>query len=494
MQIARNYLLDRMSARLGRTARILARTFSAKAIREKLGALHDKATALSNLAEKENRDLTPDEKTEFDQIMAEYKGLQEEDLPRAEWLEAEEERLASQRIDARIRDNRTRGTDGQQLDAGNDGAAADGSDLISRVKVPFRARLMAPARMVSFQGPTAIEEAYISGMWLMANVFGNREAIKWCMDNGLSVRGAMSTGDDNKGGILVPEEFAATLIRLVEAYGIFRRKARIWPMASDTTTVPRRIGGVTVYFVGDNAEITASDMSLDGVRLTARKVGALCKWSSEIDQDAVIQIADLLTTEIAYALAVKEDQCGFLGTGTSTYGGISGLITACTAATATIVTAITGNTAFSTLDLADFEAMIGKLPEFEGIRPEWYISKAAWAASMMRLADAAGGVTAAEIEGGRRLMFLGFPVNLVQCMNSTLTAQTSTKGLCYFGDLGMAATMGTRRQITTITSRERFMEFDQIAIMATERFDINVHDVGDTSSAGAMVMLATPAS
>jgi len=494
MRTKYQYIMAKMSRRLGVTARILAKTFSAKALRERMGELHDQCTALSNLAEKENRDLTEEEKTEFDGLMAEYKKIQEKDLPRAEWLEAEQARLASVRIDDRIRNGDARGTGGQQLDAGTDGAAADGTDLLSRVRVPMRARLLAPAQLKSFIGPTAIEEAYISGQWLLANFYGNAEARKWCLENGLSVRGSMAEGDNNAGGALVPDEFARTLIRLVEEYGTFRQRAFIWPMASESTTVPRQISDVTAYFVGENSEITDSEPGFDSIRLTARKLAALCKWPMEIDQDSVISVADLLARSIAYAFAVKEDQCGFIGTGISTYGGISGLITECATATATIVTATTGNTAFSALGLVDFEAMIGKLPMYPGINPEWYISKAGWAASMMRLADAAGGVTAAEIEGKRRLLFLGFPVNLVQCMNSTLTAQTSTNGLAYFGDLKMAATMGTRRGLTLAISDQRYFEYDQLAIKGTERVDINVHDVGDTSDAGAMIMLATPGS
>ena len=109
------------------------------------------------------------------------------------------------------------------------------------------------------------------------------------------------------------------------------------------------------------------------------------------------------------------------------------------------ITAITGNTAFSTLDLADFEAMVGKLPMYPGIRPKWFISQAGWAASMMRLADAAGGNTMAMLAEGPTRMFLGYPVVISQSMNSTLTAQTSTPGLVHFGDLQMGAILGSRR-------------------------------------------------
>jgi len=494
MRISQQNLLARISARLGVPMRICAR-LSVKAIQERMGEVHDKASALVALAEDEERDLNDDEKADFDGFMAEYERLEKKDLPRAQFLEEKEAELAARRIDSRIANGDVTGTGGRRLEGpGTDGAAADGSDLLSRVKVPTRARLLAPARLQCFQGPTAIEEAYISGMWILANFYDVGFARKWCLDNGLSVRGALSTGDNEKGGVLVPEEFASTLIRLVERFGIFRQKAFPWPMASDTTTVPRQIGEVTVYFVGENEETDESDIQTDGIRLTARKLSALCKWPTEIDEDSVISIADLLARSIAYAMAVKEDACGFIGDGKSTYGGISGLITKCGANAGTIKTAATGNTAFSTLDLADFEGMMGMLPEFEGIEPEWYISKAGWAASMMRLADAAGGNTAADIEGKRRLTFLGYPVNIVQTMNKVLTAQTSTNGLCYFGDLRMAATMGTRRGLTMRISDQRYFEYDQIGILANERFDINVHEVGDASNAGAVVMLATPAS
>jgi HK97 family phage major capsid protein len=47
--------------------------------------------------------------------------------------------------------------------------------------------------------------------------------------------------------------------------------------------------------------------------------------STEIAEDAVIAIADWLVGEIAYAFASKEDDCGFNGDGTSTYGGMRGI-------------------------------------------------------------------------------------------------------------------------------------------------------------------------
>jgi hypothetical protein len=38
-----------------------------------------------------------------------------------------------------------------------------------------------------------------------------------------------------------------------------------------------------------------------------------------------------------------------------------------------------------------------------------------------------------------------------------------------------------------LVSNDRYIEYDQIAIQATERYDINVHDIGDASAAGPIV-------
>jgi HK97 family phage major capsid protein len=263
-------------------------------------------------------------------------------------------------------------------------------------------------------------------------------------------------------------------------------------MQSDTLIVPRRQSGVTAYFVSENAEITASDKGWDTVSLTARKLAVLTKYSSELSEDSVISIADDLAQEIAYAFADKEDECLFNGDGTSTYGGIVGLKNAL--GDGSEVTAITGNTAFSTLDLEDFEAMVGKLPQFAVNGARWYISRVGWANSMLRLAEAAGGNTVAQIAGGAPLQFLGFPVEIVQVMNSTTTAQTSTDGIAYLGNLDLAASMGSRRGISIAVDSSRYFEFDQLAIRGTERFDINVHEKGTASVAGPVIMLKTPGS
>jgi len=372
-------------------------------------------------------------------------------------------------------------------------AIGDDDEALSRERKRLDARHA--GRLRSFKGAQAKLDAYRSGMFLLAIAGGGElgmtgKAIDYCRTHGL----AMGTGDNNLGGFLVPTEFETAVIDLREEYGRFRQNAKIVPMASDTMSVPRRASGLTAYYLTDNREITASDKGWSQVMLVAKKLAVLSKYSSELSEDSVIDLADNLADEIAYTFALEEDQAGFLGDGTSTYGGISGLITECTTATATTVDSDTGNTTFGTLDLADFHSMVGTLPEYAAARAKWYISRAGFAASMARLMEAAGGNTAEMIAGATPMSFLGAPVIISQVMNSTLSDNASAAGACYFGDLQLAATMGDRRGIAMSTSVDRYFEFDQLAIRGTQRYDINVHDVGDTSNAGAMVMLTFAAS
>lgn len=352
-----------------------------------------------------------------------------------------------------------------------------------------------PGQLRAFKGPTreAEEAAYRSGRWIMS-LFGHADSQRWCGDNGIDLR-AHAEGVNTQGGALVIPEFERAIIDIRKEYGVFRREARVVPMAADTLTIPRRTGGLTAYYVAEAGSITESTKSWGQVSLTARKLACLSKYSSELAEDAIISVADDLASEMGYAFSYNEDLAGFLGTGAlATYGGIVGLITRCTAATATVYTGISGNTAFSTLDLADFESMVGQLPLFPGINPKWHISKPGWAASILRLADSAGGNTKGDIAGGPAGMFLGYDVVLNNVTNSTLTAQTSAAGGLFFGDLRMAATLGDRRGIRVQVLNELYAANDQIGIIGTERYDIVVHDVGDTSVAGCVIQLTFPGS
>ena len=206
----------------------------------------------------------------------------------------------------------------------------------------------------------------------------------------------------------------------------------------------------------------------------------------------MIDIGDMVTTSMAYSMADKIDEAGFNGDGTSTYGGVLGLKNALSSSA--IVDAVSGNVGASTLDLDDFENVLGAYPQYTGADPRWFMHSAVYYASAFRLMNAAGGNTNVTLANGVAMpMLLGYPVQFVQVMPSTTGSSVSTI-LAYFGDLRLGAAYGTRRSARVEVSTERYFELDLIGIKTTERIAINVHERGSTIRTRPIIALKSAAS
>ena len=328
-------------------------------------------------------------------------------------------------------------------------------------------------------------------MFLRAALFRDEKSTEWCRENGIVITRAAGETVGPSGGYLVPPQFDQAIIDLREEYGTFRKSCRLVPMGSDSMSMARRAGGLTAYFPGENGEITASDKSWEQVNLAAKKLAALSRLSTELAEDAIISIADDLASEMAYAFAKKEDECGWNGDGTSTYGGIVGVRPKIIngSYTASAITAATNHDTFAEIDAPDITSLMAPLPKYAEKNAKFYCSQVAWASTFQRLIAAAGGATMGELTGGKPMRsYLGYEVVIDQTL-PTSTSDLSGVAMIFFGDLSLAATMGERRGVTVKVSNERYFEYDQIGVQATERIDINVHDLGSASVAGPLIAL-----
>jgi HK97 family phage major capsid protein len=342
-----------------------------------------------------------------------------------------------------------------------------------RVKSAFRKGVFASA-----------EDAYKSGQWIRAALYGNSKAKQWCNENGVRVKNAMGTGDNTKGGFLVPDSLQSSIIELREQYGVFARYAGQWNMAGAVDNAPRVNGEITSYYVGEGSEITASDMSFSNVRLEGRKLASLTAVNSELNEDSVISLAQILARSVASKFAFDEDNAGFNGDGTSTFGGIMGAGAAILAGSTITATGITTN---ANLTMAVFQNAVGRLKEYPGIMPAWFVHKNTWANVMQRLLDALGGNNNSDVASGSPMMFMGYPVVISQVLYSGTGATNQIFG--YFGDLGMTSYIGRRRGMQMATDSSVYFTRDQIAIRATQRYDINVYDVGTATDSGGLLEL-----
>ena len=427
-------------------------------LREKAHAEAEAAREIKDKADQESRGMTEEEAVVFDKHLREAERIEQE-ANRQHKLEETEARL-----------NKVEPKKVAQELANGSRIEVTGPDLFVHGNVR------------AFKGATAKRDAYYSGKWLLGTIMGNAEARQWCRDHGLEIR-VQTEGINTAGGFVVPDVMERAIIDMRETYGVARRNARIMPMSSDHSIIPRRTGGVTAYFVGETNEITASDKSWNQVELTARKLGALTRMSTDLSEDAIVNIADDLAQEMAYAFSQKEDECAIDGDGTSTYGGMVGIRTKMVdgAHAGSYVSAVTPGDNFSEIDAADLLAVMGALPKYARFGAKWHCSPAAKSAIFDRLIAAAGGATMREVESGAAARYMGYPIEEWSNMPANPATAYASLIILFFGDYSMSTTLGTRRGITVKVSDQRYIEYDQIGIQATERFDIVNHDVGGAS-------------
>ena len=337
----------------------------------------------------------------------------------------------------------------------------------------------------------AVEKAMRFGHWLLASR-GNRKSLNFCEGNGIEVK-AHTEGVNSAGGFLVPDEFETELISLREQFGVFRNNARVRPMQSDTLRVPRRSATLSASFVGEATAGTESTMTFESVLMVAKKAMVLTTVSNELNEDAFVNLADDVAGEIAYAFAKKEDECGFVGDGSSTFGGILGVANTIAAGTENVQFVDHGATTISGLTAASVSAFMALLPQYADTpNAKFYMHKSTWHAGFADLLLDAGGNTGRDISSGfGEPSFLGYPVVFTQAMANCSQTQSADVVGALFGDLSLAASFGDRRQTTIQISDSALNAFeqDELAIRGTERFDINVHDTGDSAESGPVVGL-----
>jgi HK97 family phage major capsid protein len=370
-------------------------------------------------------------------------------------------------------------------------APVETTDVKTRIE-PISTRGYKPG---IFESP---EMAHRCGQWLKAH-FGDRNARQWCSDHLGAEYRDMGGQVNSLGGNLVFEDFSNTIIRLVEKFGVAMNVFQNVTMSSDTLLVPRRLTGVTSYWLGENSTITTSDPTATMVQLVAKKLACATKVSNELLADNAISVASWLAQEYATSLSAAIDDAAFNGTGTSTYGGIRGLAQIDDGThTASIQSAATGNTSIAALDIDDYLACLAKLPRYAIGTSAWYMHPSVYHNSVQRMmlssgvagsgtiGALSGGNTAANLAQGTPNTFLGLPVVWVLKMTAAPTTGTIA---AYVGDLSLAGIMAVKSDMQVASSTDRYFEADQTAFRAIQRLDINVHSLGSTTEAGPVVAL-----
>ncbi len=467
---------------------------SASKLRERQSQLYADATEKNTQASAEN---TTEEEAqilldECDRLIKEAKEL-DEPIQSAESREAVLNKFSGQET--------------QRREVGSEAPAQK-----PRIQIPATARRHIVQNFKGERdGMNPEHRAYAFGRYLMATaartnpgMFGHLAGLIRGHEDNFGTLNAATEGGN--AGIWVPTEFGQDLISLMLRWGVVRQLFNVVSMSSDKRTDPKEGSDPTPTFVGEGVEgtdVTPTDDST--VTLTARKLMAILLWSSELAEDAIMEFGDSMIRRMANGFAKKEDQCGFIGDGTSTYGQMKGVNTRLQdfdGAGTNSVGLVTGTgNLYSELTLADFEQVTALLPDYAEDADDgaaWVCHKKFYFETMQRLILASGGVPGQEIRDGvRRPIFLGWPVVFSNAMPKT---EANSQVCAVLGNFRRGATFGDRRSYSVSFSNEatigsvNLFSSDQIAVKATERFDLVVHSVGNATDAGPIVGLETAGS
>jgi HK97 family phage major capsid protein len=461
-------------------------------IRDEINALQTRVEAIRQDCESEKRDMTDEELSEVDAILgtgspgaADFKPGKieklENALKQAKRIEDNAARIAAQRL-----------ADGQ---SNPQSPPAGGSLDVAPVAIIVPAQYRLGRTLQAFAGPNAEAQAYTAGRFYLAALFDHKESREWCAKHGIAIQAAQTGGVDTKGGFLIPTELATTIISYAFRYGRVLEYADVRRMSSDTLDVTKEVGDPEAAWMGatgaasERTAVPELDFDYASYRLLANKLGALTRISSELSEDAIIDIADNVTVRLARAAAKQLDKTGFLGTGNAASGGFTGILPALAAGS--VYTPANGTLSYAAFTETMFNAIIGRVEEYaDDDRCAWFVNKRFYTLAMAPIKDAAGGNDAMEISDGtgrRRLMFKGYPVVFCSIFPKTQGAIAAGTWLGGFGDLMQSLIVGLRRDIQIALSTERYFDTDELGVRLLMRGAIQAHDIGDATNGGAFI-------
>lgn len=445
--------------------------------------LTHKAKSMQDIKDKctaEKRSFTEDEKRDLKKYKEECEGL-------AKKIEAlkEEQRLWNA-VDADA--DRFLNEPSEPATRGN----APNSDNVVEAKkltIPYRSR---PTRAFNRLYSTRQEQdmaSYRAGLFMQAAFFRNSKAERELQNNhGINVR-ALSEGTGSAGGFLVPTEMEMGIIDNREQYGVARQWVRVVTLGSDQKHIPAVNGSASASFVSENGTFAESEKSWKNIEVNPKKAGFITRMSSELSEDAIVDVGDDFTREAGRSLALLEDTCVFAGAGTAAHGSIIGVATKFNNdnTLAGAVDLESGDNTFAEVTVLGINGVFAVLPEYAAIDAAIYCSRACNELVFNRLKGTASGNSAQDLNGNFGMNYQGVPIRIVQVMPNTPGEDLENETMFLYGDLSRAVVMGVRRGISISSSGERYFELDQIAFKVSQRFDVVAHDVGTGSVAGPIV-------
>jgi len=129
---------------------------------------------------------------------------------------------------------------------------------------------------------------------------------------------ALGTQTIAAGGALLPPEFSAGIIELLDAKSVFRKAGpMVMPMNTGSLTMPYINTGATAYYVGQNTNITKSEQTFGQLQLVDHKLACLVPIGNDLLRNGGQVADDSIRKDVVRAMAGKEDTTFLRSDGTA---------------------------------------------------------------------------------------------------------------------------------------------------------------------------------
>lgn len=271
---------------------------------------------------------------------------------------------------------------------------------------------------------------------------------------GLKISNDVSTAAGSA-GVLVPKELYGTIIKAQYDASAMVQLGAVIQMGTKTADLPVSATNSVSYMVAEGGKFTSSDISFNGVSLTAKKMGTLVLVSTEIMEDSEFDIATLVGQDTGMSQGrAMEDQ--FINGTAST--GAAGVLPAATLGLTSSVTA-----SFKYDDVAKLYTSVKRPYRVGGS----FLASDAALTTIMLLQDGSGQyVFRPSYSEGEPDRLMGKRMLTSEYMPEMATGNKPL----LFGDFSYYK-IGRRRDMVTQRLNELYAGTGQIGFLTQQRFD-----------------------
>jgi len=123
----------------------------------------------------------------------------------------------------------------------------------------------------------------------------------------------LAESGDTGGGYLVPAEFSAEVVRLMNDASVIMKIANVIPMSSWKRHLPKQLTNVTVGWVTEGAAKPVTNPTFGQIEQVAKVMAAVIKCSDELLRDSAVNLTAFLAELVAESMALETERVALAG-------------------------------------------------------------------------------------------------------------------------------------------------------------------------------------